>query len=62
MTNPILKELYEIRDEILAEHENDLAEYLRNKLAESKSSGHPIAKVEQRRIRATGVAESGEAK
>lgn len=58
MTNPILKELHEIRDEILAEHKDDLAEYLRAGLAQTKASGHPIAKVKQRTIRCTGAAKS----
>ena len=60
MTNPILKELHDIRDEILAEHKDDLADYLRAGLAQTKASGHPIAKVKQRTIRCTGAAKSGE--
>ena len=60
MTNPILKELRDIRDEILAEHKDDLTDYLRAGLAQTKASGHPIAKVKQRTIRRTGVAKSGE--
>lgn len=59
MTNPILRELYDIRREILAEHKDDLADYLRAGLAETKASGHPIAKIEQRTIRYTGAAKSG---
>lgn len=59
MTNPILKELQDIRDEILSEYKDDLAEYLRAGLAQTKASGHPIAKVKQRTIRCTG-AKSGE--
>ena len=60
MTNPILKELHDIRDEILAEHKDDLAAFLRAELAQTKVSGHPIAKVKQRTIRGTGAAKSGE--
>ncbi len=60
MTNPILKELYDIRREILAEHEDDLSDYLRTELAQAKASGHPIAKIQQRTIRCTGAAKSGE--
>ena len=60
MTNPILDELYDIRREILAEHEDDLAEYLRAGLAETKASGHPIAKIKQRTIRCSGAANSGD--
>ena len=40
MKNPILKELYDIRDEILVEHKDDLADYLRAGLAQTKASGH----------------------
>jgi len=60
MTNQILKELYDIRQEILAEHKDDLADYLRAGLAQTKASGHPIAKIKQRTIRCTGAAKSGE--
>lgn len=62
MTNPILKEIYEIREEIQKEHQDDLTEYLRARLAETKASGHPIAKVKQRRIRRAEVASSDETK
>ena len=60
MTNPILEELYKIRREILAEHKDDLADYLRAELARTKASGHPIAKIKQRTIRCTEAAKSGE--
>lgn len=60
MMNPILKELHDIRDEILAEHKDDLADYLRAGLAQTKASGHPIAKVKQRTIRCTGAAKPGQ--
>ena len=60
MTNQILKELYDIRQEILAEHKDDLADYLRAGLAQTKASGHPIAKIKQRTIRCTEAAKSGE--
>ncbi len=60
MTNPILKELHDIREEILAEHKDDLADYFRADLAQTKASGHPIAKIKQRTIRCTGAAKSGE--
>jgi hypothetical protein len=59
MTNPILKELYDIRREILAEHRDDLADHLRTELARTKASGHPVAKIKQRSIQYTGTAESG---
>ncbi|NIL98313.1 MAG: hypothetical protein GTO53_10595 [Planctomycetales bacterium] len=59
MTNTILEELYNIRREILAEHGDDLAEYLRAGLAKTKAAGHPVAKITQRTIRCTGAAKSG---
>jgi len=51
MTNPILKELYDIRREILAEHEDDLQEYLHAEFVRAKAAGHPVAKIKQRTIR-----------
>jgi hypothetical protein len=51
--NPILEELYDIRREILSEHREDLADYLRAELAKSKAAGHPIATIKQRTIRRT---------
>ena len=60
MTNPILSELYAVRREILAEHKDDLADYLRAGLARTKAAGHPIAKIKQRAIRRIEAAESGE--
>lgn len=60
MTNPILKEIYHVRRQILAEHKDDLGDYLRAEFARAKASGHPIAKIKQRAIRCTGAAKSGE--
>ena len=60
MTNPILEELYDIRRQILAEHKDDLSDYLRAGLAQTKASGHPIAKIKQRTIRCTGATKPGE--
>ena len=60
MTNPILKELYDIRREILAEHKDDLADYLRAELAQAKAAGHPIAEIKQRTIRGAGAAKTGD--
>ncbi len=57
--NPILSELYEIRSRILAEHGDDLRDYLRSELERLKSEGHPIARIKQRTIRCTGAAKSG---
>ena len=59
MTNLILKELHDIRKQILAEHGDDLGAYLHAELERTKASGHPIAKIKQRTIRCTGAAKSG---
>ena len=59
MTNAILKELHDIRKQILAEHGDDLGAYLRAALEKTKASGHPVAKIKQRTIRCTGAAKSG---
>ena len=60
MANPILNELYDIRREMLDEHQDDLTEYLRAELAKSKAAGHPIAKIQQRSLRGVTVVKSGE--
>ena len=60
MTNPILEELYDIRRAILDEHKDDLAAYLREELAQTKASGHPVAKIKQRTIRRTKEVTSAE--
>ena len=57
--NPILGELYEIRSRILADHRDDLRDYLRSELERLKSEGHPIAQIKQRTIRCTPAAKSG---
>jgi hypothetical protein len=59
MTNPILKEIHDIRKQILTEHDDDLGAYLRSELKKTKASGHPVAKIKQRTIRCTGAAKSG---
>jgi len=58
MTNAILEELYDIRREILAEHQDDLTDYLRSELTRTRASGHPVAKIKQRTIRCTEAAKS----
>ena len=58
--NSILSELYDIRSQILADHGDDLRDYLRSELERLKSEGHPIAQIKQRTIRCTGSAKSGE--
>ncbi len=60
MTNPILEELYDVRRQILAEHKDDLSDYLRAELAQTKASGHPIAKIKQRTIRSNPAAKAVE--
>ena len=60
MTNPILKELYDIRAQILAEHGDDLEAYLHDVLEQAKAAGHPVANIKQRRVRRTGRAAEGE--
>lgn len=58
-TTPILKELYDIRSQILAEHGGDLESYLRSANERAKTSGHPIARIKQRTIRPTPAEKSG---
>ena len=58
--NPILEELYTIRRQIMADHGDDLTAYLHSQFEQTKSSGHPIARMKQRTIRCTGAAKSGE--
>lgn len=48
MTNPILKEIHDIRKQILTEHGDDPGVYLRSELEKTKASGHPVAKIKQR--------------
>ena len=59
MTNPILREIYDIRRQILAEHKDDLEDYLHAELERAKADGHPIAKIKQRTIRRTEAAKPG---
>ena len=58
--NAILDELYDIRSRILADHGDDLRDYLHSELVRLKSEGHPIAQIKQRSIRCAGAAKSGE--
>jgi hypothetical protein len=53
-----LDELHEIRCRILAEHGTDLENYMRSEFERLKSEGHPIARINQRRIRHTDGAGS----
>lgn len=50
MANPILSELYDVRRQILAEHKDDLQDYLHAELERARADGHPIAKIKQRTI------------
>jgi len=60
MTNLILKELHDIRRQILAEHGDNLSAYLNAELEKTKASGHPVANIKQRKIRCTEAAKSEE--
>jgi hypothetical protein len=57
--NPILSELYAARCRILADHGNDLTDYLHGELERLRAKGHPIARIGQRTIRRTGAAKLG---
>ena len=46
-----MDELHDIRAEILAKHTADLGDYMRAEFERLRTIGHPIAQVEQRRIR-----------
>ena len=48
--NPILEEIYAAREQLLAEHGDSLAEYLRAISEREKTSTHPIAKITPRQI------------
>ncbi|MDZ7619714.1 MAG: hypothetical protein U1E05_22165 [Patescibacteria group bacterium] len=57
--NPILRELYAARAQIMVEYGNDLGAYLRDAAERSKKSDHPIAKIKQRTVRHTAAAKPG---
>ncbi len=54
-TNPILSEIYAAREQIMADYNNDLAAYLRDAAQRAKASGHPVAKLVQRKPRPLAV-------
>lgn len=58
--NAILDELHAVRRKILADYEGDTAAYLRDAQTRLEASGRPIAHRQQRTIRCTGAAKSGE--
>lgn len=49
--NPILDELYDVREELQAEQAGQLGDFLRRELQRETAQGHPVARIEQRRIR-----------
>ena len=53
--NPILSELYEIRSRILAEHPENLRDFLDDEQRRLESQGHPIAQIKQRSIQRTNA-------
>jgi len=57
--NPILEEIDQAREELLAEHDGDLGAYIRSANERALASGHPIATLKQRTIRRTGAPKSG---
>ncbi len=58
--NLILDELHKIRRQMLAEHDGDLASYLRDAQARLEASGRPIWQGKQRTIRCNGAAKSAD--
>lgn len=48
--NPILEELYAVREKMLADHGGDLGALLRELAEEAKTSTHPIANITPRKI------------
>jgi len=58
--NLILEEIYDVREQILAEYDGDTSAYLQDAQRRLLASGRPIANIKQRTIRCTGAAKSGE--
>lgn len=58
--NAILADLHAARRQILTDYHGDTAAYLRDAQVRLEASGRPIAQREQRTIRCTGAAKSGE--
>ena len=49
--NPILKEIYAVRDEILAEYDGDLGAYIHSAQQRALASGHPMSHRRQYSVR-----------
>jgi hypothetical protein len=58
--NPILEEIYDVREQILAEYGGDATLYLQDAQRRLVASGRPIADIKQRTIRRAGAAKSSE--
>ena len=58
--NPILEEIYKVREQIMAEYRGDTAAYLRDAQERLLASGRPIANIQQRAIRRIRTANRGE--
>ena len=58
--NPILEELYAAREKLLADAGGDAGKYLEGVRERERKSGRLLSAEEQRTIRCTGAAKSGE--
>ncbi len=58
--NPILEELYAAREKLLADAGGDAHRYLEGVRNRERASGRLLSAEEQRTIRCTGAAKSGE--
>ena len=58
--NPILEELYAAREKLLADAGGDASKYLEGVRERERTSGRLLSAEEQRTIRCTGAAKSGE--
>jgi len=58
--NPILEELYAAREKLLADAGGDAHRYLEGVRKRERASGRLLSAEEQRTIRCTGAAKSGE--
>ena len=57
--NPILEEIYEAREKLLAKFNGDVHAYVEDARRRALASGRPIAAPTQRTNRCTGAAKSG---
>jgi len=58
--NPILEELYAAREKLLADAGGDAHRYLEGVRKRERESGRLLSEEEQRTLRCTGTAKSGE--